>query len=166
VTDPFLVAAFWVLSVAAVAAAIGVVASRNLFHSAIFLVTSFLAVSGLYLLLSSDFLFGVQIMVYAGAIAILIVFAVMLTHQVQSGNQEGRQWVPAIFLAAVLFGAMAVVLAGGVFPVSTLLPPSGPTTEIIAAALFNPYLLPFEIASVVLLVAMIGAIVLAREERG
>ncbi|GIW08046.1 MAG: NADH-quinone oxidoreductase subunit J [Dehalococcoidia bacterium] len=161
------VIAFWVLAVVAVVAAVGVVGSRNLFHSAIFLTVVFLAVAGLYLVLSSDFLFGVQIMVYAGAIAVLIVFAVMLTHNIQAGNQEGRQWIPALGLALSLFVVMAVVLAAGAFPASSTmaaLPESN--TTLIARALFNPYVLPFEIASVVLLVAMIGAIVIAREERG
>ncbi len=161
------VVAFWILAVIAVVAAQGVVVSRNLFHSAIFLVVVFLAVSGLYLVLASDFLFGVQIMVYAGAIAVLIVFAVMLTQQLQSGNQEGRQWIAALFLALLLFGAMAVVLAGGAFP-GTQTPAELPdtNTNLIAQALFSPYVLPFEVASIVLLAAMVGAIVIAREDRG
>lgn len=166
-TDVAPTIAFWVLSVVAVVAAIGVVGSRNLFHSAIFLTVVFLAVAGLYLVLNSDFLFGIQIMVYAGAIAVLIVFAVMLTHQIQSGNQEGRQWIPALGLSLSLFVVMAVVLAAGVFPATTTMAPlPDSATMLIAQALFNPYVLVFEIAAVVLLAAMIGAIVIAREDRG
>ncbi|GIW10987.1 MAG: NADH-quinone oxidoreductase subunit J [Dehalococcoidia bacterium] len=166
-SDPGSVIAFWTLALLAVVAGVGVVGSRNLFHSAIFLVVVFLAVAGLYLLLAADFLFGVQIMVYAGAIAVLIVFAVMLTQQIQSGNQESRQWLAALALAVALGIVMTAVLAPGVFPASRLLPPLPETnTVLLAQALFNPYVLPFEIASVILLVAMVGAIVLAREDRG
>ncbi len=165
-TDPAAVTAFWVLAVLSVVAGIGVVTSRNLFHSAVYLVAVLLCVAALYLVLAADFLFGVQVLVYAGAIAVLIIFAVMLTQQVQSGNSENFEWIPALFLAIVLFGTMAVVLAGAAFPVQQASPPAGPTTDIIASALFGPFVLPFEIASAVLLVAMIGAIVLAREERG
>jgi NADH-quinone oxidoreductase subunit J len=144
------VIAFWVLSVVAVAAAIGVVGSRNLFHSAIFLTVVFLAVAGLYLVL----------------VAVLIVFAVMLTHNIQAGNQEGRQWVPALGLALSLFVVMAVVLSAGAFPATpTLAALPDTTTMLIARALFHPYVLVVEVAAVVLLAAMVGAIVIAREER-
>jgi NADH-quinone oxidoreductase subunit J len=165
-TDPAAVVAFWALAVLAIVAALGVVVSRNLFHSAIFLIGVFLCVAGLYLVLSADFLFAVQIMVYAGAIAVLVVFAVMLTQQVERGNPENIQWPFALFVSIALFGIMAILLSGAVFPENRVDPPAFPSTEAVARGLFGLYVMPFEIASVLLLAAMVGAIVLAREDQG
>jgi NADH-quinone oxidoreductase subunit J len=90
----------------------------------------------------------------------------MLTHNIQAGNQEGRQWVPALGLALSLFVVMAVVLSAGAFPATpTLAALPDTTTMLIARALFHPYVLVVEVAAVVLLAAMVGAIVIAREER-
>lgn len=164
-TDPAAVVAFWALAVLAIVAGLGVVVSRNLFHSSIFLIGVFLSVAGLYLVLSADFLFAVQIMVYAGAIAVLVVFAVMLTQQVERGNPENIQWPFALFVAIALFGIMAVLLSGAIFPENRIDQPAFPSTETLARGLFGPFVLPFEIASVLLLAAMVGAIVLAREDQ-
>ena len=148
-----------------------VVTQRNLVRAAGALILSLFGVAGLYVLLEAGFLAAVQILVYIGAIAILIIFAVMLTRQVT--EKEGAagfnsQWAWAL-------GATVVVLALFIYVINTAWPLgmagsaptlAGDSTKRLGAALLSPeqYVLPFEIASVLLLGAMVGAIVIAREK--
>ena len=145
----------------AVAAALGVILSRNIFHAAIFLIVSFLAVAGLYITLSADFVAVVQMLVYAGAISILLVFAILLTRDVESGNPSHRYQAPGIFLGLLLLGTLTTVFVNTHWNVSAVAP-KGNSTSLIGDALVKGYVLPFEVASVLLLAAMIGAIVIAR----
>lgn len=159
------------IAVAAVVlgSAIMVVSLKNIFHCLLFLALSFLGVAGVYLLLSADFLAAVQVLVYIGAIIILMMFALMMTHRVMTTelSQTLNQWWLAPFPIAV---GMFVVLFrvyvrhGGQAPIHRV---TGvvPTTGIIGNALLTRYALPFELASILLLVAMVGAIVLAKEDR-
>lgn len=158
--DPVLAVVFYGLAALTLGSALGVVMTRNLFHAALFLVVSFLGVVGLYLTLAADFLAAVQLLIYAGAIAILLIFAIMLTRESVRANVENRQWPSAVIIAVLVFVLVGTVVLWTQWPVSAA-QPVFPTINALAEALFNQYVLPFEIASVLLLAAMIGALVLA-----
>ena len=100
---------FWILTVTAVGAALGVVLIRDLFRAALLLIVVFGAVAGFFVLLSAEFLAVVQVLIYVGAIAILIIFAVMLTRDVQRGNMPNRLQIPAAVLASLLLAALVTV---------------------------------------------------------
>jgi len=100
---------FWVLSVLAIGASLGVVLVKDLFRAALLLVVVFIAVAGFFVLLNAEFLAVVQVLIYAGAIAILIIFAIMLTRDVQHGNLPNRFQIPAATLAAVLLAVLVAV---------------------------------------------------------
>jgi NADH-quinone oxidoreductase subunit J len=160
---------FYIFSTLAIISAILVVTRRNVVHSAIFLATALLATAGIFLSLHAEFLFIVQIIVYTGGITVLYVFVIMLVnldvalHQVQFN----RQWLVALLLTLVLGGQVVAALLLSrnslytmpVAPVSQL----EPNTEQVAWGLFHTYMLPFEVASVLLLVAMIGAVVMSKK---
>ncbi|MEE9248569.1 MAG: NADH-quinone oxidoreductase subunit J [Dehalococcoidia bacterium] len=154
--------AFWVLAVLAVGSAAAVVIIRDIFRAALFLILSFLSIAGLYIVLEADFLAAAQILIYVGAISILLIFAIMLTRDTQRGNPSNKFLVPGLFLAGVILSAIVVAIFTTDWPQSPESPPEA-TTRLLADALFNKFVLPFEIASVLLLSAMLGAIVIARE---
>jgi NADH:ubiquinone oxidoreductase subunit 6 (subunit J) len=157
--------AFWVLAPIAVLAALSVVLVRDVFRAALSLIVCFLMVAGLYITLSADFLAAVQVLVYVGAISVLIILAIMLTREVQQGSPANRFRLPA-FIVAVLFAAgIGYALLNTPWQVSSA-PPLEPTTPAIAALLFGQggFILPVEIAPVLLLAAILGAIVLVREK--
>lgn len=155
--------AFWSLSVITVGGALMVIVSRNLIHAVIFLILSFLGVAGLYLTLSADFLAVVQVLVYVGAIAVLMLFAILLTPRATRDNAETSMRYPA----AVLMG---LVIAAGVFVAvetdwGSMRGEAVPEQAlIIGESLINEFVLPFEIAAVLLTAALVGAIALARED--
>jgi NADH-quinone oxidoreductase subunit J len=158
---------FFVLTMMALGGALGVVTSRNLFHSALFLVLSFAGVAGYYVLLDAGFLAVVQLLIYIGAIAILILFAIMLTRglMVKRQSQSNDQWLIALLVAILAFVVLAVVLWQVDWPVADRDALASPNVSIgqLGQDLLGPYVIPFEVASVLLLVALIGAVILARE---
>ena len=187
---------FWILSVMAVVGALGVVMVPDLFRAALLLIVVFIAVAGFFILLSAEFLAVVQVLIYVGAIAILIIFAVMLTRDVQHGNLPNRMQMPAAVLAALLFAALVVVavdtrweflpaeqqervdlvqtsavttLTGDVLTEAGITGPEE-QSEVqnagLADLLISDYVLPFEAVSVLLLAALIGALVLVRPNPG
>ncbi|MHB0999808.1 MAG: NADH-quinone oxidoreductase subunit J family protein [Armatimonadota bacterium] len=158
-------ATFIVIAMVVLGSALMVVSLKNIFHSLLFLALSFLGVAGVYLLLSADFLAAVQVLVYIGAITVLLMFALMLTHRIMNTNL--RQTTEQIWLAIpVTIGILVVFVRVFVLHPWSYIPGAAkPTTGIIGQALLRDYLLPFELASIVLLVAMIGAIVLAKEDK-
>ena len=187
---------FWILSVMAVVGALGVVMVPDLFRAALLLIVVFIAVAGLFILLSAEFLAVVQVLIYVGAIAILIIFAVMLTRDVQHGNLPNRMQMPAAVLAALLFAALVAVavdtqweflpaeqqervdlvqtsavttLTGDVLTEAGITSPEE-QAEVqnagLADLLISDYVLPFEAVSVLLLAALIGALVLVRPNPG
>ena len=183
---------FWLLTVVAVGCALGVVLTRDLFRAALLLVAVFIAVGGYFVLLNAEFLAVVQVLIYAGAIAVLIIFAVMLTRDVQQGNPPNRLQIPAGMLAALLLAALVVVAIDTQWEflpeeerqsvelvqtsaVSSIpdesLEEAGLTREAdqanarnsgLADLLIGRYVLPFEAVSVLLLAALIGALSLVR----
>ncbi|MGB6837734.1 MAG: NADH-quinone oxidoreductase subunit J [Dehalococcoidia bacterium] len=158
-----IVVAFWVLAVVTVGAAAMVILVRNLIHAVLFLVLSFMGIAGLYITLSADFVAVVQVLIYVGAISVLMLFAIMLTPLADRGNREGMFQAPAIVLAGLMAGTIAFVALDTNWNDVTRAAPSD-TPALIGEALLGPFVLPFEIASVLLVAAMIGAILLAREE--
>ena len=160
-----LVIAFWILAVVAILAALGVVLLRNVFRAALSLVLCFLSVAGLYITLSADFLAAVQVLVYVGAISVVIILAIMMTREVQQGSPSNRLKIPALFVAVVFLGVMVLTVTRTPWQIADA-PPLTPTTAPLALKLFgeNGFILPVEIAAVLLLSAILGAIVLAREK--
>jgi NADH-quinone oxidoreductase subunit J len=157
--------AFWVLASIAVLAALSVVLLRDVFRAALSLILCFLMVAGLYLTLSADFLAAVQILIYVGAISVLIILAIMLTREVQRGSPSNRFRLPAFFVAVLFFAGIAYAMLNTPWQISST-PPLEPTTPAIAGLLFGQggFILPVEIAPVLLLAAILGAIVLVREK--
>lgn len=162
---------FYFLASIAVVAALGVVVMRNPVYCALALAVVFIALAGLYVLLSAPFLAAAQVMIYAGAILILFVFVIMLLSPEREQVKDALRWQRPL---AAIFGVAFVAQLTLVLLVTIL--PAGRgryTPEFIAhigsaqavgAALFTDYLLPFEIASLLLLVAMVGVIVLAKKK--
>ena len=93
---------FWILAVAVIVPALGVVLVKDLFHSVLLLVVVFIAVAGFFVMMSAEFLGVVQVLIYAGAVSILVIFAIMLTRDVQRGNLPNRIQMPAMVLSALL----------------------------------------------------------------
>jgi NADH-quinone oxidoreductase subunit J len=163
-------APFVIAGAIAVASAVGVVVARNSVHSAVFLALNFFCLAILYLLLHAEFLFYVQIAVYAGAIMVLFLFVVMLIRVRTEGTEEDElRWQKpvAVALAVVLIGQAIVVAravaAEGTKPMPQVAASFG-RVEAIGKLLLTKYLLPFELTSILLLVAILGAVVLARKE--
>jgi NADH-quinone oxidoreductase subunit J len=136
---------------------------RNLFHAVLFLILSFIGIAGLYITLSADFLAVVQVLVYAGAIAVLMIFAVMLTPRSDRNNAENLLQGPALLLAGLFLAGVVFVVIETDWREATR-GSFDTTAAAIGEALLSPFVLPFEIASVLLVAAMIGAIVLVQEE--
>jgi NADH-quinone oxidoreductase subunit J len=157
--------AFWILAVVAVLAALSVVLLRNVFRAALSLIVCFLTVSGIYITLSADFLAAVQILIYVGAISVLIILAIMLTREVQQGSPSNKLRIPAFIVAIIFLGVMGFTLLNTTWQVSAV-PPLQPVTPALAGDLLGEdgYILPVEIAAVLLLSAILGAIVLVREK--
>nr|HID14599.1 NADH-quinone oxidoreductase subunit J [Anaerolineae bacterium] len=155
---------FIILSIITLGAALAVVTSRNLFHSALFMVLSFVGVAGLYILLEAGFLAAVQILVYVGAISILIIFAIMLTRRLMAKDlvQRNAQWGISGLVALLLFAVLVFVLLRVDWPVVEAAV-SRDSISLLGQELMSTYVLPFEVASVLLLVALVGSIIIARE---
>jgi NADH-quinone oxidoreductase subunit J len=160
-----LVAAFWILAVVAVLSALGVVFLRNVFRAALSLVLCFITVAGLYITLSADFLAAVQILVYVGAISVLIILAIMMTRDVQHGSPSNKLKLPAFVVAVLFLGVMIYTMTSTSWQIAGEAP-LAPTTAPLATKLFSAggFILPLEIAAVLLLAAIIGAVVIAREK--
>ena len=187
---------FWILSIAAIGAALGVVLVKDLFRSALLLAVVFIAVAGFFALLSAEFLAVVQVLIYVGAISILFIFAIMLSRNVPEGNQPNRLQLPAVLFPALLLAALVVTaLATDWQPIpiaeqeraalaqtqavsavdaETLAAAGFPSDTAGAAApppglaelLIGRFVLPFEAVSLLLLAALIGGLALARSRGG
>jgi len=157
--------AFWVLAIVGIAAALAVVLLRDIFRAALSLILCFLAVAGIYITLSADFLAAVQVLIYVGAISVLIILAIMLTREVQRGSPSSKLRIPAFVVAILFLGVMGFAMLNTQWLVSDI-PPVEPTTAALAQRLFGEggFILAVEIAAVLLLAAILGAIVLVREK--
>lgn len=164
---------FLILALVAVATAIGMLLSQNAVYSALFLVLNFTTVAIFYLLLGAPFIAMSQITVYAGAIMVLFLFVIMLLGADALPKTEVLPWQKplAIFLAALLAVEATFLLVTKARPAGNILQPEEAANTMdnlraMGMVLFNEYLLPFEVTSILLLVAMVGAITLNRKEKG
>jgi len=162
-------AVFYVLASVALLSAVMVIWSRNVVHSAIYLVLTFLCVAGVYILLRAEFVAVVQVFVYAGGIVVLFLFVIMLVNLRDALGPRVRvhATVSAVVGAAATVLLLYVAVSGGLrssYGPGHDLSAQGGNLQQVGWALYGDYLLPFEIASILLLVAMIGAIVLARQK--
>ncbi len=163
--------AFLIFAVLVLGGGLAMVTSRNLVHGAVYLIISLFGSAGLFILLSAPFLAAVQVLVYIGAIAILIIFAVMLTRSMTSMREVfNRQWqlsliVSVLFFILLLAGIILPIWGPGTAIAATTPSPIVATTADLGIALVdgNGYVVPFEVASILLTAAMIAAIVIARD---
>ncbi len=162
---------FYIFAAIAVVSAIMVITRRNAVHSAMFLAATLLSVAGVFLSLRAEFLAGVQVIVYVGGILVLFVFVIMLvpSDRVIFERRYNRQGRIALITAAVLIGELVYAVIQGrdafVFPEETLEPAVEGNSQWVGTVLYQNYLLPFEIASILLLVAIIGAVVLSKKSK-
>jgi len=158
-------AAFLIIAGLAVAAALGLVLRKNAIHGALFLVVNLGSIAALYLMLGAEFLAAAQIIVYAGAIMVLFVFAIMvlIPGKEETGPDPRRQWrlLAAPLGGALLLELIMLVVGRAAAPVPTAATAPG-SVAAIGRLLFTDYLLPFELTSVLLLAAMVGVMLLAR----
>ena len=166
---------FIFISVITLVSAVQVVTNRNLFHAALYMMLSFVGVAGLYALLEAGFMAATQLLVYIGAISILVIFAIMMTRRLMQTTESpyNSQWIWGGIAAVLTFGLLTTVILQ-VLPLDDGFPLYNATTE---AAIQNSvvnlgqsfvsadqFVLPFELASVLLLAALVGAIIVARPD--
>ncbi len=156
---------FWAFALVTVASALVVVLSRTLIYSAFALLVTFFGVAGLYILLGADFLAATQLLVYVGGILVLLLFGVMLTHKIYDLDlkNETNQLLPGLATAGGLFVVLTFTALRT--PWAAQPRPPAPTTRPIGELFMGQFLLPFEAASVLLLVALIGAAMIVRRRR-
>jgi NADH-quinone oxidoreductase subunit J len=158
---------FWLLAAVILASAIAVVSLKNIFHCALALVSALFGVAGIYVLLHAEFLAAAQVLIYVGAVAILMIFAVMLTADlsVRKIVQTNRNALAAFFVCIVFaMGAYVMLRATDIwYTAEGQLPEKN--VETVGRLIMTQYMLPFEVVSILLLAALIGAVVLARGER-
>ena len=162
--------AFLILAALALVSAILVITQRNAGHSVIWLVVTLFSVGGIYLMVHAEFLFAVQVILYVGGIMVLFLFVVMLVNLDVAAKQAQfrRKWQLALFTAVVLLGELVYGLVKGrqglSLTAATALATSEGNTQAVGRALYQTYMLPVEIASILLLVAMVGAVVMAKRK--
>ncbi|MEH2160975.1 MAG: NADH-quinone oxidoreductase subunit J [Nostoc sp.] len=157
-----------ILGVMMIGAAIGVVLFSNIVYSAFLLGGVFISIAGIYLLLNADFVAAAQILIYVGAVNVLILFAIMLVNKREDFVAFPNSWVRKVLTGIVsvgLFGLLSTMVLATPWAYSTA-PVAGGTSSIVLIGehFFTDFLLPFELASILLLIAMVGAIILARRE--
>lgn len=152
--------AFWILSAVTLISAGGVMVSRNLMHAVLFLILTFVGVAGFFVLLSADFIAMAQVIIYVGAIAVLVLFAILLTPRAGRDNGETKMVVPAVLLSICLAAVFLFVIQDATWSEVSESPVIG--AEELGEALLTTWVLPFEIASVLLTAALVGSIMLAR----
>jgi len=158
--------AFWTLAGVTLFAAAGIMFSRNLLHAVLLLILTFIGIAGFFVLLSAEFLAMAQVIIYVGAIAVLVLFAVLLTPRAGRDNGESKMLLPAVLLAVCLGAVVLFVITD----TSWNTVPSAPAVEHepkvaasdLGEALLSTWILPFELASVLLTAALVGAILLVR----
>lgn len=160
---------FGLISLVTLAFAVGMVTVNSVFVAALLMIGAFGGVAALFVTLNAGFLGVVQVLIYVGAIAVLILFAVMLTPRVMAQHETRSrytaQWPLAATIVVLLVGVLVSMSLGVNWPVQEQLSPATVDYAVeLGKAFMGPYILPFEVAGVVLLVALVGAIVIAREE--
>ena len=158
---------FYFLAFMAIVSAIFVITRRNPVHAALSLIVTLLSLAGFYLMLYAPFVAGVQIVLYAGGIMVLFLFVIMLVNLEQNVReyQFNKQWAVGIIASLALGGLLLFVYQRGhdIFPRDFVALPEAQNTQQIGLALYGNYMLPFEVASLLLLVAIVGAVVMAKK---
>ena len=161
--------AFWILAIAMAGAAIGVVRSQNVVHAALYLVVVLAGAAAQYILLAAEFVAWVQVLIYIGAIVILFLFGIMLTRAPMrpEGSMDNNQRVAAAVVSLFLFGVIAALMVDAYsdkeIKLNDKLVVVGQANNI-ASSIFRDYLVPFEVVSMLLLAALVGAVVIARRD--
>jgi len=157
--------AFWILAIVGVVAALAVVLLRDIFRAALALILCFLIVAGIYVTLNADFLAAMQVLIYVGAISVLIILAIMLTRDIQRGSPSNKLRIPAFVVAILFLGVVVFTMTNTAWQVASE-SPQEPTVPVLATKLFGEdgFILPVEIVPLLLLAAVLGAIVLVREK--
>jgi len=165
--DTFL---FYAFAVLVLGGGVLTITRRSAVHSAVWLIVSLLGVAGLYLLQQAEFLFAVQIVLYVGGIMVLFLFVIMLVNLDQAARERqfNRQWLVALVAVAAVGAALAYFLYRGasafhVAEATTAVMQNQGNTQMVADSLFSEYLLPFELASILLLVAVVGSVIMAKK---
>jgi NADH-quinone oxidoreductase subunit J len=166
-------AGFWILAAMTVLGAVLAVTLRNLVHCVLSVVLFFFGIAGLFFLLRAEFLGAVQILIYVGAVGILFLFAIMLTHRVFGARgvyQVAESWWARVLAAAAVFAGLGIAIGNQIFGGQAAGPQANSetwnvTTRTLGEAIMSPFLLPFEVVSVLLTAGMIGAIVIAMDEK-
>lgn len=166
---------FLIFAVLTVAGGFATVTRKNVVHALLLLIFTFVNIAGIFFLTQAYFLAVVQILVYAGAIMVLFVFVLMFlnlrTFEQEQQTHRSQRWI-ALVLSVLVLAEFVIILAGITFTSAQggftpeAIAAAGGSTRVFSDALFNQMLLPFEVASVVLLVAMVGAIILVKREKG
>ncbi|MEL6441419.1 MAG: NADH-quinone oxidoreductase subunit J [Cyanobacteria bacterium J06621_8] len=159
---------FGILATMMIVTALGVVLLPKIVHSAFLLAGVFVSISGLYILLNADFVAAAQILVYVGAVNVLILFAIMLVNKKEDYSEVPNRLIRKVATAVVCFGLFALLgtmVLATPWSISNTSPAVVENTIVaLGEHFFSDYLLPFELASVLLLMAMVGAIILARRD--
>lgn len=157
---------FWIIAAVILGSALSVVTVKNIVHAAFFMVLTFFGVSGLYVLLEADFLAVVQILIYVGSIAVLIVFGVMLTQRRKMGETNTSSRHKKI--AGIVVGLLMIVLVYAISTTSWQVvnePAPASTVGLIGELMLSRFVIPFEAIGILLLVAVVGAIILTKGAR-
>ena len=165
---------FYIFAAIVIVSALFVITARNVVHSAVGLAATLLAVAGIFLTLHAEFLAGVQVIVYVGGILVLFVFVIMLISIERSVHERqfNRQWAIALITAVLLIGELGFVISRGKEslvlaevpqPAPSVLNVTG-NSQLVGETLYGQYLLPFEIASILLLVAILGSVALSKRK--
>ena len=161
--------AFWILAIAMAGAAIGVVRSQNVVHAALYLVVVLAGAAAQYILLAAEFVAWVQVLIYIGAIVILFLFGIMLTRapmRSEGSMDNSQRWASAIvslFLFGVVTALFVDAYGGKEIKLSDRLVATGSSANL-SSEIFRNYLVPFEVVSMLLLAALVGAVVIARRD--
>ncbi len=158
---------FAILAAIVIVGALGVVLLSNIVYSAFLLGLVFISISGIYILLNAGFVAAAQVLVYVGAVNVLILFGIMLVNKQEDFIPIKNEWIGRATTGAVCAGIFALLgnmVLSHPWPISTEVAAGDQAIEVIGRHFFTDFLLPFELASVLLLVALVGAIILARRE--
>jgi len=158
-------AIFYILAALIVGSGVMVVTLKNVFHSLLFLVLCFFSVAGIYVLLHAEFVAAVQVLIYVGAVTVLLIFAIMMTAKIYSPSvrQVNEQVIPGLIIVGTILIVTLWAMSKTVWNVSRDVL-AGQSTSVIGKSLLTTYVLPFEVVSIVLITALIGAIIIARRD--
>ena len=158
-------AIFYILAALIVGSGVMVVTLKNVFHSLLFLVLCFFSVAGIYVLLHAEFVAAVQVLIYVGAVTVLLIFAIMMTAKIYSPSvrQLNEQVIPGLVIVGAILVVTLWAMSKTAWNVSQDVL-AVQSTSVIGKSLLTTYVLPFEVVSIVLIAALIGAIIIARRD--